>query len=95
MKKKNILGEYSSFFSFQVGETIYTSKELAYIGTTLYQNDRYPGNRLPNEELVRTHRPAKSINGNFDVSFILKTDMSTLYWILSLLCRLEQLFTLN
>ena len=37
---KNILGEYFSFFSFQVRETIYTSKELTSIEKTLYQNDR-------------------------------------------------------
>ena len=34
LNKKSILGEYSSFFSFQVRDTIYTSKELTCIETT-------------------------------------------------------------
>ena len=59
----NSLGEYSSFFSFQVRETIYTSKELTCILKRL--SIKTTGNRrnkLANEELVR--RLAKSINRN-------------------------------
>ena len=37
---KNILGEYTSFFSFQVRETIYTSTDTLCITTTSYPGEK-------------------------------------------------------